>query len=695
MTTPKREYIIGLLNYEDLDNFYNDMESAGTGMHDCFPDREVECATRRPISRNTHYWLTDEEAEQIRKDPRVQVVSLTLKDLGVTRHPLYEQTSSNWNKTQRSGDNSMRNWGLLRSTINQQIPKWGGISGYENISSGYNDIPTQTATVNIPSSGKHVDVIVCDGHVLPDHPEFAVNSDGTGGSRVKQINWFALGVNPSVDPPTYVYSTGLYGNDHGTHVAGTIAGNSQGWARDANIYNIYPYGNVNLTDDALFDYMRAFHKQKPINPITGRKNPTIVNNSWGSGNSVPPYFITDIQYRGVNTTFNYFEVGLTQLKARGVTRRLDSSGNYSHPTTIGSEVSILDMEDAMAEGIIFTAAAGNDARKNSRYGDQDYDNVLKTYGVNAYFYNRGAFPGISPGIISVGALGPLSQEYKAPFSACGPRTDVYAPGINIISSVASSPGPFSGSYDFRNDQYYIDQYGGTSMATPQVTGVLACALELYPNMTQYDALLYIKTYSLQNQMTDGGNSDDTMGSYDVHQLAGSTNRILKYNRERNSTGAVYPKLNVAPRQTTGLIPYTYENGWRQEFNKPPHILDLAIWIGTKLYESNDQFTTASGIRYGLYKQPDALSLNYWVNDAVSRYGDQIYFNAASRQSIIDNFFVSIASTADASRALTNNKTFLYGSSQTRGTTFSDRLDKKAGQVYPRPRIYTFGVQKSN
>jgi len=692
MTTPKREYIIGLINYDDLDNFYNDMESAGTGTHDTLPDREVECANRREISRNTHYWLTDEEAEQVRKDPRVQIVSLTAEELGVIIQPAYEQTSTNWNKQAPFSDNSYRNWGKLRVTIDKQIPYWGGLNVYENIASAYNDNPKQSATVNIPSSGKHVDVVVVDGHILPDHPEFAVNPDGTGGSRVKQINWFGLGVN-STTPSTYVYAKGLYGNDHGTHVAGIIAGNSQGWARDANIYNISPYGRVGIPSNTLFDYVRAFHGQKPINPVTGRKNPTIVNNSWVASQGAAVSFITDIVYRGVKTSNSFGSPpSQTAIKNVGISNTGQDALNI--PSTVGSDSDILDIQDAMAEGIIFTAAGGNDSRKLDRYGDQDYDNYFLTFGTTKYYYNRGPFPGVTPGMITVGALGSLSQEYKAPFSACGPRIDIYAPGVNIMSSVEVSDGN-SGHYDFRNDQYFISLYSGTSMATPQVTGVLACVLELYPNMKQYDALEYINRYALRYQMADGGNSDDTMGSYDVHDLAAyDNNKLLKYNKERNSTGAVYPKLNVTSRRSSGIIPYTYENGWRQEFNRPPYQLELAIWIGTKLYGSNDLFNTSSGDRYGLFKQPDAAGLNYWVSDTLTRYGYYMYYSDTIRQSIINNFFVAVAATSEASRALTNQKTFLYGPSNTRGSVFSDRPDKKTGQVYPRPRIYSFGVQRN-
>jgi hypothetical protein len=214
-------------------------------------------------------------------------------------------------------------------------------------------------------------------------------------------------------------------------------------------------------------------------------------------------------------------------------------------------------------------------------------------------------------------------------------------------------------------------------------------------MTQYDALEYLNRYALRDQMTDGGNADDTMGSYDVHQLTDyTTNKILKYNKERNSTGAVYPKLNVTARRTSGIIPYTYENGWRQEFKRPPYQLELAVWIGKKLYASNDQINTLMGVRYGLFRQPSTAELDYWVSDSLSRYGYYMYYEEATRNSILVDFFTAVAATSEASRALTNQKTFLYGPANTRGTTFSDRPDTKAGQVYPRPRIYTFGVQRT-
>ena len=82
-----REYIVTCKTKEDLESLYEDMETPGGSLY--IPDREVELVHRRPISRNTHYMLTDEEAEEIRNDERVLAVGLTLEERGATIKPMY------------------------------------------------------------------------------------------------------------------------------------------------------------------------------------------------------------------------------------------------------------------------------------------------------------------------------------------------------------------------------------------------------------------------------------------------------------------------------------------------------------------------------------------------------------------------------------------------------------------------------
>ena len=288
------EYVVTLKSKDDLDEFYDDMETPGGNLY--IPGRSVDLALRRPISRNTHYYLTEEEAVQLGNDPRVLSVERLPAALGMKVRSMWTQTSSDWNKSS-SNTSSHKNWALLRCTEGVQRSGWGS-----NATAG------QTATVSAVTEGRNVDVVVVDGHMNPSHPEYAVNSDGTGGSRVIQYNWFQHDLGAGTGTYTYTPYTGTGAeadNNHGAHVAGTIAGNTQGWARSANIYNINPYVNNELL---LFDYIRAFHNNKSINPATGRPNPTICNNSWGYSYSLPINLITNIYYRGAyvgGAPYNY------------------------------------------------------------------------------------------------------------------------------------------------------------------------------------------------------------------------------------------------------------------------------------------------------------------------------------------------------------------------------------------------------
>lgn len=287
----KIEYIVTLHNLEDLDSFYEDMENPGGILH--IPDRQVEVANRRPISRSTHYWLTEDEANQLKNDSRVRFVEPHPKYLGVKAGELeYTQTSSNWNKSGTTSA-SHRNWALLRCYEGADRSNWG--------SNGTND---QTGTIKLTATGKNVDLVIVDGDgVMVGHPEYAKNADGSGGSRFVQYNWYQH--DPQVKGTgaiTYTYSSSTY-STHATHVMGTAGGNTQGWARDANLYNLSYYAGA-FGDDTfpyVMDYVREFHRTKPINSAIKMKNPTITNNSWGMSIFPDEWSFNDISavtYRG-------------------------------------------------------------------------------------------------------------------------------------------------------------------------------------------------------------------------------------------------------------------------------------------------------------------------------------------------------------------------------------------------------------
>jgi subtilisin family serine protease len=531
----QKRFIVTLKSHEDLENFYKDMEVENKKSN--VPQRKVECARRRPISRNTEYLLSEVEAAELRNDPRVLAVERIPEEIGIVPIRMFTQTETTWNKSS-TNNVSHKNWGLLRSVLGEQIANWGS-----------NATASQSGTITVNAEGRNVDVVVVDGMINPLHPEYAVNANGTGGSRVIQYNWFQHSLGQVSD--TYVYEpydNGLTDltddNNHGAHVAGTIAGSTQGWARSANIYNINPYAtDVNSTSTTLLiDYIRAFHANKPINPLTGRRNPTICNHSWGYGSALSINNITSVTVKGA-TTNGPFTTG--QLNDFGI-RTATLSGVPSALVPARVTAVDADMEDAIADGIIMVGAAGNDNTRMDVLGGEDFDNSIVWNGFTVR-YHRGMTPAAAGNTICVGAVSALSNETKATFSNCGPRVDIYAPGQNIISSFNSTTS-FGGVNDPRDSAYRIGKISGTSMASPQVCGVLACALEIYPNMTQDEAIEYLQYYAKKDQMTDTGG-----GFTDLTSLQGSQNNYLFYFEERLSDGSIFPKQNNKVRPQAGAV----------------------------------------------------------------------------------------------------------------------------------------------
>ena len=118
------EYVVTLYNYEDLDQFYIDMGSDNG--NEFIPSRSVKRSNKRPLSRNTHYILSDEEAKQLKKDPRVWDVDLTLEEKGVVAIPLGSTSITNGVFARKSSGftNTELNWDYLLTEMLLQYLHW-------------------------------------------------------------------------------------------------------------------------------------------------------------------------------------------------------------------------------------------------------------------------------------------------------------------------------------------------------------------------------------------------------------------------------------------------------------------------------------------------------------------------------------------------------------------------------------------
>ena len=639
-----KEYIVTCRSYEDLEDLYNDMETPGGSLY--IPDRAVELVHRRTISRNTHYMLTEEEAEQVGNDPRVIACELTMLAQGITPEYHWTQTAD-FNKTTGTFASDDKNWGLWRTitgdtsypavvTYNINVSnsgssaytlsgsdRNGSVSGnnvtvtltvgdtvnfvvnasghpfYIRVSNGGANVSTPAATnqgtqsgtvswtpntagtyyyqcgfhsgmigtitvnaqtsnwgsdstaeitnktIACSGSGKNVDVVIVDAHLNPDHPEFAANPDGSGGSRVNQFNWFqyssALGYSTAA---TYTYSSsGASPNsNHGTHVAGTACGNTQGWARDANIYNMAFQDTLSGVSDwaqKLWDYLRYFHNNKSINPATGRRNPTITNHSWGSSyGTFSSSLISGTNYRGTAQT----STTQSALEANGIPCPFYSSIVSMPARNTATEA---DIQDAIDDGVIIISSSGNSYWNCDVSTGVDYNNYLTVSGTD-YYHSRGSTPSAADNVISVGNIGSLVDEYKRNSSNWGARVDIWAPGTDIISGVydsASATTENSGSYtpiiaDPRNSSYYLASISGTSMSGPQVAGVVACLAEQEPNLKQAEALQYLKEHAVAEVGTTGTENTSPYRTFG----ANSNNRYMTFPMKRPLTGTLSPAV---------------------------------------------------------------------------------------------------------------------------------------------------------
>lgn len=409
-------------------------------------------------------------------------------------------------------------------------------------------------------------------------------------SRVKEIDWYAhSGVSGTMSANHYRDY-----DSHGSHCAGTVAGRTQGWARDADIYSVKVSGLEGSGDSGgisvsnCFDVIKGWHRNKPIDPKTGLKRPTVVNASWGySGSRSTPvggvFLGNSWTWADYGSSSNNAWANVGVVPVLGLTRRIN--------VRVASVDA--DLQECLDEGIIFCIAAGNSYYYIDSSSGDHYDDTVN-FGSGQEYIFRGSSP-YSENAFIVGNIDYTytnNLEQKAESSCGGPGVNIYAPGTEIISVGSTDNGGTSDLYSSNggpdhplDSNYKLMKISGTSMASPQIAGMIACVLEANPGMTPAQ----VKSYMEANAQ-DGKINDDatTAQSYNISVINNGTVEWTTTGNDRNGavSGANDP-IAVKVGDTLTIIN-------NADVSHPLYIKDTA---GTG---TGNQVTTPAAIGQGSY-----------------------------------------------------------------------------------------------
>ena len=498
----KEEYVVTVKEDADWKQLHDELVANGIEVTNL----------KEQNKRNTHYNLTESEAKNIQDDLRVLAVQRKAAGNYITHQAIQ---TGNFEKSNAD------NWGLLRHTSKTNL--YG--TAMQDPGVNYNYV----------LDGTDVDVVIIDSGIQPDHPEF---QDANGVSRVKQINWYTESGQSGVQHSNH-YSDS---NGHGTHVAGTVAGKTYGWAKNANVYAIkveeVDYSGTGITYSDVFDVLIGWHNAK------GGSRPTVVNISLGwnvpISTQTSESYLTDGNLNPLNDTPATGGVyrGTAHTDINGIKFREEygfqgwMNGTKMNGFMLGTNRIAgvdTDIKTCVDAGIVFCLAAGNDNNKLVTPDDEDWNNYFTFLKYGYYWgpvtgddrlyymqpgspnFNAGTQDTVVPGLY-VGALDVDSHsstlDRKKDFSSTGSAVNIYAAGDKIKSSVPTNSTAL---------------YSGTSMASPQIAGMAACLLQAHPDWTPRQVTNWFINNS-QDKMYSAGSTD----WLDTKSLVGGSPRVAYF-----------------------------------------------------------------------------------------------------------------------------------------------------------------------
>jgi len=546
---------------------------------DDIPNRKISCTSEMNFSpKRSVYSMSVNEANILKNHHKVEwVEQSTMYNPVVLEQRKYDEKFDRHTDINRFklDCTNRRTSGDPGSTLN--FTQWG-LYRHTSPTNNFGSSTTIDADSQYSLTGKNVDVVIMDTGVRWDHPDFlkpgVTSFTDKNDTRVRDIlihgaeeysiNWASEGlVAPgsgslaNYTEANVLSSDSFGGSWHGSHVAGTAAGNQFGAAFEANIWTIacVDRSDVGWSEPSDgFDYIKVWHKNKPINPETGLRNPTVVNCSWGHRQFVRYNLDYNATFRG--TTYSRTQVNAAANAVPAVYYLETNSVYYeftSRRTTGQTEADEL-VNDADCQNVVLICSAGNSNGKQEIKDGTDYNNQFTSgtfyynSGYDAY-YNRSGTPAITregedDAVIKVASLDSTrqtgSQERTSNFSDRGPTIDIWAAGSTVLS-------PWSSGYDDPRDNSFHNQYlNGTSMASPNVSGVIAQHLESDPTATRKSVRTWLlSTGSVELSSSDFYDPYTSNGATDTnywgnsYSLKSSPRRVL-YNPYANNT---VPKMS--------------------------------------------------------------------------------------------------------------------------------------------------------
>lgn len=450
------------------------------------------------------------------------------------------------------------------------------------------------ATYRSKWTGKNVDIVSLEvddssrysistnSFMHLNHPDFR-DIDNPETSKIIPMNWEGLETSSNRQVSSLLISRFLL-TEHATGVLSAASGTICGFAKRSNLRVVYANSNDDVVE--CIDSIINWHNNKPINPETGVKNPTIMigeyqylldrktcikiddivsitdlygtvnrpGNTWGSDftpfvdRNIIPFKVFD------DDLSEYFWCVVFPLQGRNIT--LQES-----------------IKSAWDSGIVCINAAGNNGGVYVKTSDQRYTGVYcRTDSdiVNIYDIGNGIYPekSISEGrtiwypFVSYGPHGEdKSIDVAAGYnSEANSILDAYTnrgPGIDIVGLGENTWTAYNGGNSRRYaDRNYWGMFGGTSCAAPTVAGKAACIMERYfayknvwPTPDQVKTLLISTAKKVVRgvKTTSWENVPDPNGNIDTKE---SGNSLLQISRARGSNNGSYKFSDLC--ETTNL-----------------------------------------------------------------------------------------------------------------------------------------------